>query len=250
MHNWASSGKMKIDRANEHIGDLESEIAAFRKRDPYPLIEEPANPYHSGWRLAVREDIPPRWTAIASDAIHNLSASLDILWKRVIPNGNTQRKSYFPVAANTQEAKKRFSRPRCQRWQLIQNVLSVARAMEPQGVFWAIRQFDDADKHDTPTLVAVSMIGLNVDASAIAPNPPPLDWSFVPGPSGRPFVMEDGAIVFTSTPHVNVKPELPFEIVFGESEILDGQSVLPSLKNMTAAVDSLAAAFIARGLLM
>src|SRR4051812_20680507 len=82
---WAASGQVKIERAKEHINALAGEIAAFHQSSPYAIVggDEQGT---GDWvlRAQITNRPPLRWGAIAGDAIHNLRASLDVLWRHVI----------------------------------------------------------------------------------------------------------------------------------------------------------------------
>jgi hypothetical protein len=253
MRDWAASGSIKIDRANEHIRHLEAEISAFRERRPYPLIRDPDFDSTLGtpFEIHVREEIPPRWSAIAADAIHNLHVALDYMWQRAIYGPNSGRHDHFPAFPNPEAAEARFKGKEKGNCKIAVNILKSAGTFKKENPFWDIRCFDDADKHDTMALVAQFLTGFQIDASAFPDAVMPPDWLFVPGPSGRAFVIEQGAILYARTPmpKVDVNPELTFEIAFGEGEVLNGQAVLPTLRHLAQTVDSLAAAFAEFGLL-
>lgn len=253
MRNWESSGRVKINRANEHIRHLEAEIDAFRKRRPYPLLREPNDQSHFGtaYLIHIREEIPPEWGAIAADAIHNLHVALDYTWQRAIYGPNSGRHDQFPAFPNPDAAKARFKGKEKGRCKTAVDILKAGGTFKEGNPLWDIRCFDDADKHDTMVLVAEFLTGFQIDTSGFPDIVPPQEWLFVPGPSGRAFVIEHGAILYSTSPmpEVNVNPELTFEIAFGESEVLHGQAAVPTLHNLAKVVDSLATAFAEFGLL-
>jgi hypothetical protein len=258
MRDWATSGRIKIDRANEHIRYLETEILAFRERRPYPVVRE-SNTYNQGvyktygtaFDIHVREEIPPMWSAVAADAIHNLNVALDYLWQRAVWGAKSARRYHFPIYADAQSAKARFKGEPNRRMKRVVDILFRVNAFEEGNPFWTIRRFDDTDKHDTMALVAHSLTGMKIDTSAFPDLLLPQEWAFLPGPSERPYVIEEGAQLYSLRfmPEVDLNPELVFEIAFGEGEVLKGEAVVPTLDNLLASVESLAAALTEKGLL-
>jgi hypothetical protein len=100
MRDWASSGRVKIERANEHIADFESVTRSFFEAYPYRLVPEfDKESGHLLYRVREGAPIPLRWRAIASDAVHNLRSSLDILWRQVMypSGGGDTRHQFFPI---------------------------------------------------------------------------------------------------------------------------------------------------------
>jgi hypothetical protein len=252
MRNWESSGRIKIDRANEHIRHLEVEVEAFRKRRPYPLVREAYdNRYGTGFVVHVREEIPPTWSAVAADAVHNLHVALDYMWQRAIYGPKSGRHDQFPAFPNPEAAKARFQGKEKGRCKTAVDILKAGGTFKEGNALWDIRCFDDADKHDTMVLVAHFLTGFMIDAAGFPDFVPPANWIMVPGPSLRQGVIEEGAILYATTPmpEVDVNPELTFEIAFGESEVLNGQAVVPTLKNLAKVVESLETAFVEFGLL-
>src|SRR5688572_1441682 len=80
---------IKIERAKEHVQDLETEITAFLGREPYRIVrQDDANTGEQTYRVLVSEDGPLRWGAIIGDVIHNLRTALDHLaCQLVLANG-------------------------------------------------------------------------------------------------------------------------------------------------------------------
>jgi hypothetical protein len=242
MTDWASSGRIKIERANEHIRNLEAEIVAFRERRPYPVFPQ-ADPNSDStlYIVRVREEIPSRWSAITADALHNLHVALEYIWLQAMPD---DREGHFPAYADPESAKARFNGKEKGRSKVAVDIFNRVDAFKVGNPFWAIRCFDDTDKHETISLVAFAREGLEFDD-------PPMLWRFAP--SFPLFVVKDGAPVFRLPPtasKLDVNIYLTFYIAFGEGEVLTGDPVVPTLQNLAASVESLAAAFIEAGLLI
>jgi hypothetical protein len=255
MREWATSGRVKIDRASEHIRNLESEIAGFRARRPYFVIPQRNPDGWEGTRFVVSaEQIPARWSAIAADAVHNLHVALDHLWQRAIYGTRSGRHDHFPAFPNPERAKARFKGNEQGRRKTAVGILYQVKAFEVGNPFWCIRCFDDTDKHDTMTLVACPIQNVRVDLFKMLNKFSDelghgiFDLTF---PPEAVRVLEDGAELYLLAgppPEMEVEHEIDFEVAFGESEVLKREAVLPSLRNLTAAVANLATNFEASGL--
>jgi len=173
------------------------------------------------------------------------------MWQRAIYGPNCGRHDHFPAFPNPEAAKARFRGKEKGNCKTAVNILMSANAFRKENPFWDIRCFDDADKHDTMVLVAEFLTGFQVDASSFPDLLVPQDWLFVPGPSGRAFVIEEGAVLYSLAPmpEVDMNPELTFEIAFGDGEGLKSQPVVPTLQNLAQVVDRLITAFTDEGLL-
>ena len=77
---WTTSSRVKIERAKEHIAQLEAAVEAFRETKPYTVIGEPEP--ETGkivFRVKISADPPARIGAIVGDVIHNIRSALDVL---------------------------------------------------------------------------------------------------------------------------------------------------------------------------
>lgn len=244
MRDWATSGRVKIDRAYEHVAYLEGKIQAFKNRRPYRAVPDP---HAEGDRLVFvvqeLEAIPLRWSAVASDAIHNLRVALDHMWQRAVWGAKSAPQQSFPAYANPECAKARFRGKEHGRLKAAVDILWSVNAFQVGNPFWEINEFDNADKHDTMTLVATSLDFVVVE---VADKTQILSIS----DGGPPHRLKHGDVFTTTHPaDMDVNVDFAFEITFGEGEILKGEPVTPTLEHFTTAVDSLADVFIEAGLL-
>jgi hypothetical protein len=61
---WQASGGVKIERAKEHIRNLEAEIEAFLERSPYRVVTEKDSQGGKVYRAHILEEPPLRLGAI------------------------------------------------------------------------------------------------------------------------------------------------------------------------------------------
>lgn len=93
----------KIDRAEEHLTELDTELGRYMDSEPYvPVIyQKPQGRRFSvAWRVI--EQPPVRLSVVAGDVLSNVRASLDYLaWELVKAAGNTpsvkQPRTQFPI---------------------------------------------------------------------------------------------------------------------------------------------------------
>lgn len=92
--------RLKIERANEHITQFETEVDAFLSTNPY-TVEGKADPQSGDitFFIRVHQDQPARLGTIVGDAVHNLRSALDhLMWQLVLANGRTPNSATaFPV---------------------------------------------------------------------------------------------------------------------------------------------------------
>jgi hypothetical protein len=83
--------RLKVERADEHIRELEAAIKRFHETDPYSIVrEEDADTGDLLYRLRLRGLPPQRFATIAGDTVHNLQSALDLLWCQLVEaNGKT-----------------------------------------------------------------------------------------------------------------------------------------------------------------
>jgi hypothetical protein len=86
---------LKIERAKEHIRDLDAAIGDFLRDEPYRLGAKPhpvAEIKHTTLYVAEVKPITSRLSLLIGDAIHNLRSALDHLaWQLVEGGGGRAR---------------------------------------------------------------------------------------------------------------------------------------------------------------
>jgi hypothetical protein len=72
------SAHIRIERAKEHLKDLESQIAQFFAEKPYaPAVENDPDGTHEIHKLQFTKRFPFRWRVLATEIIEHARASLD-----------------------------------------------------------------------------------------------------------------------------------------------------------------------------
>ncbi len=246
---WASSGRVKIERAKEHIGDLETTSRRFFDGNPYSLFAEPDSEL-GGYvlRIVEREAAPLRWSAIASDAVHNLRSSLDILWRLAMHGLHpTARNAYFPIYDTAKKCESGFpGEPKRANQKAAVDLLKAAKPYKGgNDALWSLNAIDARNKHEMLTVAVCAFRSLLVKAY------PSTTIRMRPEDFLSPI--EDGTIMCHLAGDLpspmEVQHEFTFEVTFGKGEILEGEPVLPTLHQFANTVDGVVEAFVAAGLL-
>lgn len=260
MSNWSASGQVKIERAKEHVGNLETEIKSFLDRDPYVIVtEEDLQARLMLYRSRIRAGPPLRFGAIAGDALHNLRSALDILWRRTwYPDGggDTDKRNEFPIFDSADALKARYPRHRVVESRK-KSAVKLLYTIEPyrggNELLWMLHETNNADKHRLLIPVFARVQSLVSDPIKVkSPSGRTLrvetriEWDRVLDP------IEDGAVVFSQSiehpaqVHMKAKPVL--DIAFGECRPLKGKAILPTLLQIAGEVEGIAETFLRAGL--
>lgn len=243
--------RLKVKRAKEHISELERELAAFRQRRPYRLvIEGDEKRTHYDLAIRIREDIPDRVTLLIGDAIHNLRCALDHALCDAIRKRQISIAKYhqFPIieedVANGNDLNAAIKQRHVD--DAGPEVVQVIRAVNPTNMWnrelWALHNFDIDDKHKLliPIAVTAGIPDLRF-SNAVS------SFGFL---GAKTDVREH--VVMRGPPIANLEigqeADLDFEIEFPRGGFFQRESVVPTLFQLTHAVErvveSIAAAAI------
>jgi hypothetical protein len=144
----------KVERAKNHLAELEQSIVAYMASDPYS-IGTTGDPYNGpgAWIISeIREPPPVQIALIAGDAIHNARAAFDhLIW---VSTSNPTQETAFPVWRNPT-----VPTPNSWRSTVEQRTKGVSRQLKdaiaklqayPGGSaqwLWELHQLDIIDKH-------------------------------------------------------------------------------------------------------
>lgn len=258
MADWASSGGIKLERAHEHIADLERRRERFFEPAPYKLVTEnnPQGGTSAKWRrLPHARDIPPIWGAVAGDAIHNLRSALDILWRQATnpqPGKADPRRrgAYFPFPNTAHELKTRYEGAK---EPALKSALNLANGFEPYESgnkdLWLLNQASTVDKHEVPAIVTCAFVTGTLSLAESEPYGLGLDLHMR---ATRPILVKDGEVFVTDLfgrHKAHDDDKLTFDIAFGECGPLKGKAVLPTLREFAGIVESIIETFLRAGLI-
>jgi hypothetical protein len=237
--------RLKVERAKEHIADLDDAIRRFGESEPYEIsTKEKTAIEQTAFYVAKINPVPDHISLILGDAVHNLRSALDHLaWQLVEAGGGVpDRDTMFPIyqtpkryAAVLKGGKIKGAHP---------GAVKLISAMQPyptrDQTLWEINRLDIVDKHQLIVTVTLLYKGWKVDTLA--------SGHVLEFPQEAPYSLVAGDELFnlpTSTykreNHKNFK--FSVDVAFGESEIVAGKPTLETVKKMADFVDGLVTQF-------
>jgi hypothetical protein len=214
--------KLKIERAERHIIDLETTIEAFRRRDPNPVTIE--DDHERGVRrlnIEIREVVPYEIGLIVGDAVHNLRSALDIMICDVAALfGDDSRKARFPFAEEADALESVF-RPEVKK--LPADILAMIKALKPykKGGDKKLRGLHDLDVLDKHQVIITTADRVIIDHSEVGKLTLLIRYRRLAGAKEVLTFPLDGI--------VNENPEPMIQITFGYRHPFQGEPLLPTL---------------------
>lgn len=252
----------KVERAKRHIADLDREIKVFLDANPY-RVGTKRNPDTRQliYYVTSVDPTPECLPMIAGDAIQNLMSALDHLAYQIVcsdtndlpPNPNW---IYFPIAdtAEKYEAKKQGKIEGAQK-----ETFDAFDALKPykggNDLLWVLYRLNNIEKHRLLITVGSMFQSVNLGAhistmmsKLIATQPdnpmfgekfPIIDAFFKP--ADKLFPLKAGDELFIDGPDAepNEKMQFRFNVALHEPQIIESQSILESVHQLAALVESI-----------
>lgn len=256
MREKFTSARLKIERAKEHVADMESGLQRFHALNPYHVgVKRDPNTRRPTYFMLSVAPVPRRISLLVGETIHCLRSALDhIAYELFIANGGTPTAAkhvYFPISDSAAKYKTEgLGKVKG----LAQTAINAINATEPYDGgngrwLWVLHKLNNIDKHRL--LIVVVSAHRNVDVSAIfarefAKLPsgrfkglqiPPIPLM----PADRKCPLKSGDELFTDAPDAEFDQNIKFTftVSFGEPGILEGEPVVESLHQMTNLVSSI-----------
>jgi hypothetical protein len=235
------SARRKLERAEQHIRDLQTTIEAWIKLRPYrPLIKakrKDGDAWSVWIELLVDEPLPLNLPLILGDAVHNLRCALDhAMWDLIGFDRGKQHKQLQFIVGFTRVDFESSVRGVITPSQSVKDLL-ISLAAYPTGdgeLLYAVHALDRADKHRAITpILHVSY----VDSVVL------IDIATEERLRAKPFyaAVEEGGAIFTApdgfglTVDDNAYPTP--DVFFPEIDVIPNEPVLAGLWHMWNAVD-------------
>jgi len=234
--------RAKIERAKQHLQDLEAARNKFLNGNPYRI--EPENDRLTGYNVYRIFDVqaPPAEIGLfTGDIIHNLRSALDHLaYQLVYANGSTHSKqTAFPIWDSASE----YQAQRARRVKgMAQAAIDAIDVTEPyQGGksagIWVLHYLDIADKHHRLLTPLMNITG----ASFTIPGYWERSYTGVGGVSfpnfGKP--LKDGDVVATREASMDRDLNLTVDVAFTDPEVIKGRPLIETVRRLLDLVDSL-----------
>jgi hypothetical protein len=235
----------KVERAKDHFGDLEAEVADFLSREPYRLVAEvdPQTREHVG-RVRVSEDPPERITWIVGDLAHNLRSAFDYLAQQLVranggkPNGWTEFPIFWDAEKYKTNARGQVRRMSKEAVTLIDRMQPYHRAEEgrdpTEHALYIVHHLDNRDKHVDFTIVGSALRNATFGKALTDEWPPKTKLVMENLTIGGPQLMsplKDGAELWRGTiieaSEVDMNGEATFDVAFDKAGAGKGQPVIP-----------------------
>jgi hypothetical protein len=229
------SSLQRIARAKKHINDLDRRINKFFKKQPYArTIEDDTDGINILHKIKLTKQFPAGFTDLAIEAIEGLRAALDhATFAACVATGNSNpRNSYFPIAGSLDELDNVIKR-RCK--DIPPDIITLCRSFNPykggNDLIFALNKLCNTNKHRIIIPVGMANAGTHFKHMTIS------------GPFSIPnpvWDREKNEIVFAKTaPNTKLQYNINFffHVAFGESDIVDGQPVIPVLRKIAEEVN-------------
>jgi hypothetical protein len=243
---------LKVERAKEHVRDLETRMIGFMRQKPYRAVlsQEMATGQHV-ISAQVEEQPPIWWGAIAGDAVQNLRSALDLLvYQLVLSNGREPTsETGFPVGLSP-SAYAALSERRLTG--VAGAVRSQIDALRPyrggNPALWRLEELAIVDRRTglIPASAARKAM-LDVVSGLDFPNTP---ITISPGYPNKVVVpIENGTELARvsrahGTAQLAVYDQGAFYVAFGELEAVRGAPLLPTLHSLVSATEATVQPFI------
>jgi hypothetical protein len=224
----------KIERAKDHLADLQAEVAQFLGSNPYGVVDQyDPEMGQNVVRARVSAQPPPRVTAIVGDLAHNLRSAWDYLARQLVlanhctPSSGTE----FPIFWDPEAYKTGFGRKvRGMSKEAVRLIDGMQPHVFPEPTrhpLYAIHHLDIRDKHHDWLVVgsAIREMAIGKGGGTIH-----FELLVIGGPQiATP--LEDGAELWRYKlglgTDVDVKGEVAFTVAFDQAGVGKGEAVIP-----------------------
>jgi len=278
------SAYAQTERAIEQIVNLNDELTAFLKLQPYKVIGEPdpdAPESAVGLiaRGSIEKELPLRFSVLTGEIVHNLRTVFDhIVWQLVIANGRSGNyRTGFPVCETPKEFETRAlgkyryiegrQRPEGKIERVSPEAQAVIESLQPYNTakrpkasaLYRLHHLDRIHKHRSLHIVgcAAMLHTLYIHRSwydrDLDGRLPVRSMRFrfprIRTWEGKPVIpFEDGAELFRvwSKDPVDMQQEISFTISFEEPGVVQAQPVVPTLNDLLSFTASTFDTFLMR----
>jgi hypothetical protein len=243
--------KLKIKRANQHIDELNRIFADFLKSDFCGFrIEKEPDTGQNVVKFKQTKSMPCEVPLIIGDAIHNLRSALDLMACEIVAlaGGTPDTWTHFPFRDTRKELIDTINGGQI-KVAGIDIVDLIVDTIKPykggNDALHAIHSLDITDKHrlliPTASISAFTNVNARVGGMTFA------SCSFVVGKDG---IINIGAFPAGSDIQIEGHATPAFDIRFDEGQALSGESVIPTLHQLSqlvfSVIETIEKAYLAR----
>lgn len=230
------SAKLKIERANQHIGELASALGFFVQTDFHRLSIEKNAEGSDVLTFEAVGSFPPQVPMLIGDALHNLHSALDhVAYEIVAATGATpSREVAFPFAGSRDKLVEALREGEVQAAAgrgLVDHIIDTVRPYKGgNDALYGLHRLDIVDKHQLLVPLVYVAALLNVSAEDSNRNRFQI---------GRLSVGQGGklnAIATAGTMKITDHGVPAFAIVLDKGEAFEGEPVLSTLQQLSQLV--------------
>jgi len=241
--------RLKIERADKHIHEIEAALLAFKKSDPYKIgTKEDSQTRQLVYYITKAEAVPEPIAAIAGDALQNLRTALDYVAWQICPASERGPHTAFPISDDA--AKYEAEKTRKVKGMLKAAIDAIDATKPYKGgndTLWRLHRLNNIDKHRLLLTVGTAFSAVNVgphivgemikSGIALHIGKPGIKLA-IPTiylkPLDRQFPLKVGSELFSDAPGAEVNDKMNFliDVAFGEPGICEGEPMLETLKGM------------------
>jgi hypothetical protein len=248
--------QVKIERAREHITDLDSAIHDFFHSKPYQVSTKRDATRRLIYFVSSVKPTPTRFATIAGDAIQNLRSALDHLaWQlfligtRGTADGN---RVYFPIAHDAITYNAKLRKLSCMR----HDAITTLNTIQPykggtEHTLWVLHKLNNIDKHRLLVTVGSVYQSFNVgkymtsrlQRKATGIPFPKVDLYVRPADNLFPLKVGDELFIDAIDAQVNKEMDFRFNIALNEPGVIEGAPLLDTLNDISGLVSKTVSLF-------
>ncbi|MFT8896601.1 MAG: hypothetical protein ABF968_06510, partial [Acetobacter sp.] len=151
MSDTKPSYRLKIDRARQHVVEITQKLNEFLNLKPYSVYIDDTDNSMRRWRVKIKHHIPPEWSPIIGDALHNARSALDLLATAIALKNAPSRRNLsginFIITRNIQEFEDAAKKSNWLRREDIETLKKLEPYKSGNTNLWRLHRLDIVDKH-------------------------------------------------------------------------------------------------------
>lgn len=255
---------LKIERAKEHVADLERQLGAFLGSNPYKVgAKHDPQTRELIYYVASVDQTPDSLSVIAGDAIQNLASGLDHLAYQLVcsdtgDNPPNPRWIYFPIQddATKYEAKKNGKMQGAAK-ETFDAIDSLRPYKGGNDLLWSLYQLNTIEKHRLLLTVGSQAAGVNLGqlmAGTVGDAFPPEavaafeSMNVFLNPADKGFPLKEGFELYIGAVDENPNPkqQFRFTVAFAEPGVSEGKPLIETLHQLITLVEGIVTALTPR----
>ena len=163
--------RAKIQRANEHIRELNVEVRAFLDTPPQPYVvdtkRDPESRELIYYVATAAERVPSKIALIVGDVVENLRSALDYLAYQLVlvgsPGIEPGRNVYFPISENaTRYESETPGKVKGMRKDAIKAIKALKPYRGGNDLLWILHRLNNINKHRAVITVGAAFVGRSI----------------------------------------------------------------------------------------